>query len=227
MCIRDRPNKHRNSKDASSKEKQLEEGEQKKTTSFAKVLFVLMPLLVLIGAAGFVVYNQQQDISLGGISVFESLGIKKQTAKTAVIADTTIAETAVVDTLVTVTAENTEVVEPVTPVEEIQVAEPVSETVAEVVKPKAIAKAKASTETVVSSNAQSGYYIIIGSFKNEGNADKLYKKLSSENKTAVKLSIDANGFYKIAVGAFDTKEAADVELSGLQASYSGTWIKKF
>ncbi len=223
------PTKHRNPKDAASKEKQLEEGEKKKSTSFAKVLFVLMPLVVLIGAAGFVVYNQQQDISLGGISVFESLGIKKQTAKAEVVADTLSEVAIATDTVAAAMEEKIQMEEPAAAVEEVQVSEP-EPAVSEVVKPKAVEKTKSvksTSEAVVSSDAQSGYYIIIGSFKNEGNADKLYKKLSAESKTVVKLPVDANGFYKIAVGAFDTKEAADTELSSLSASYSGTWIKKF
>jgi cell division septation protein DedD len=216
------PTKHRNAKDLSADEQKLKEGEKEKSASFAKILLVLMPLVVLIGAAGFVVYNQQQDVSLGGINVFESLGIKKQVVKV-----DTISEVVIVDTLKNVSAENIAVIDSTVVTEEVQPTEPIVEMpVIESVKPKVI-KEHISTEKVASSNVNSGYYIIVGSFKNESNADKLYKKLSAENKAAVKLSLDQNGFYKIAVGSFDTKEAAAAELSSLEGSYSGTWIKKF
>jgi len=216
------PTKHRNAKDLSAEEQKLQEGEKKKSASFAKILLVLMPLVVLIGAAGFVVYNQQQDVSLGGINVFESLGIKKHAAKI-----DTVSEVVVVDTLNTVATENVAAIDSAVVIADVQPSEPVTEMpVIESVKPKAT-KQHTSSEKVASTNVGSGYYIIIGSFKNETNADKLYKKLSAENKAAVKLSLDQNGFYKIAVGSFDTKEAATAELSSLEATYSGTWIKKF
>lgn len=207
---------HRNAKEVSSKEK-LGEGEKKKTSVLAKVLFVLMPLFVLIGAAGVVVYNQQDDISLGGIHIFESLGLKKE----APAIDSTA--TAVVDTLAEVTNEEAYVAD--------TVAQEVPTDIAEVVVPAkekvkpAVAKKAAKVES--SEVASGSYYIIVGSFKNESNADGLYSKLQGENKTTVKLPLDANGFYKVAVGSFASIEAANSELANLQETYSGIWVKKY
>jgi hypothetical protein len=207
---------HRNSKEVSSKEK-TEEGAKKKTSVLTKVLFVLMPLIVLIGAAGVVVYNQQEDISLGGIHIFESLGLKKQ-----VDAVDTTAQAVVVDSLTEVTNEEAYSADAI--VQE-EVTEPVEVAVEEVpvVKP-----ASKKTPKVASSEVAAGsYYIIVGSFKNENNADKLYSKLQDESKTAVKLPLDANGFYKVAVGSFESLEAANTELESLQGTYSGIWVKKY
>jgi hypothetical protein len=206
---------HRNAKEVSSKEK-AEEGTTKKTTVLAKVLFVLMPLVVLIGAAGVVVYNQQDDVSLGGIHLFESLGLKKNVATI-----DSATQTVVVDTLAEIT--NEEVVSVADTVVEV-----VSTEVAEVVPVKEVVKSKKVAVKVASSEAASGsYYIVVGAFKNESNADKLYSKLQNDNKKSVKLPIDANGFYKVAVGSFESLETANAELTSLQGTYSGIWIKKY
>lgn len=208
---------HRNAKSTSSKE-QIEEGSKKKTTALAKVLFVLMPLLVLIGAAGVVVYNQQDDISLGGIHVFESLGFKKNVEK---IDSTTSEQLVRVDTLLDNTNEEATSYETETVVEEVT-------TEVEEVVPVQETTTSKKVSTIESSEVTSGtYYVIVGSFKNENNADKLYSKLQAENKTTVKLPLDANGFYKVAVGSFESMEVANTELADLQATYSGIWIKKY
>ncbi len=200
-------NKHRNAKDAYVQE---QGASTKKTSAFAKVLFILMPLVVLIGAAGFVVYNQQKDISLGGINIFESLGLKKES----VVIDSVETN---VDSVAVATDLNAEIV-----VDENVASEVVEEPVVEVLKTKEKAVAVASSQVVAGS-----YYIVVGSFKNEANANRLYKDLSSQNKAAVKMPVDANGFYKVAIGTFATLEAANVEFASVQASYSGSWIKKY
>lgn len=217
-----KPTKHRDAKDLSSKEEQTVTGEKKKTNALAKVLFVLMPLLVLVGAAGFVRYSQNKDITMGGVSVFQSLGLKKEAA-TAVVADTvTTTEVAVQDTLSYTTEE--------TPVEALaEMAEPeVIEQPAEV-KTAADNKApSARVQHVESSDAVSGsYYVIIGSFKNESNADKLFARLTDSGKQVVKLPVDANGFYKVAAGSFQSLDEANKEMAGLEPAYQGIWVKKY
>jgi len=206
---------HRNAKEVSSKEK-IEEGAKKKTNTLAKVLFVLMPLIVLIGAAGLVVYNQQSDISLGGIHIFESLGLKKE------ILSIDSAKVVIVDSIAEVS--NEEVAYAVdTIVEEVPVV------IEEVAQIKEVAKStKTPKAKVSSSNATTGsYYIVVGSFKNESNADGLYSKLQTENKIAIKLPLDLNGFYKIAVGSFESLELANTELASLEGRYNGIWVKKY
>jgi len=136
---------HRKAKEAASKYNKGEETPVTKSNTLAKVLFVLMPLVVLIGAAGYVVYNQQKDISLGGINIFESLGLKNTVA----ITDTAVnnSEIAVVDSLpaAEVTAEEVaETPEEITP--EAKVIEEVTATVKEV---------PASKKVVTESNRRS------------------------------------------------------------------------
>ncbi|WP_018342107.1 SPOR domain-containing protein [Cytophaga aurantiaca] len=204
---------HRKAKEVSSKEKS-EEGAKSKTTVLAKVLFILMPLVVLIGAAGVVVYNQQSDVSLGGINIFGSLGSKKEIA----VVDS-IATIAVVDSVAEVS--NEEVMPAVDTV--------VAEVTPEVIEAAPVKEVKhKKPATVAASEATAGkYYIIVGAFKNESNADNLYSKLQTENKAAAKLPLDAAGFYKVAVGSFESLEAANAELTNLQGTYSGIWVKKY
>jgi nitrate reductase NapE component len=197
-------NKHRNAKDAYAKE---EGTSTKKSSAFAKVIFILMPLVVLVGAAGFVVYNQQQDISLGGINIFESLGLKNENV--AVDSSASIVDSVAIN-------QDAEIV-----VDEYTSSEVIEEPVVEVVKHKNKAVI-ASSELVAGS-----YYIVVGSFKNEANADRLFSELNSQNKAAVKMPVDANGFYKVAIGTFATLDAANADFASVQASYNGSWIKKY
>ncbi len=215
------PTKHRTAKDQTSKEEQSAVGEKKKTTTFAKVLFVLMPLLVLVGAAGFVRYSQNQDISMGGVNIFESLGLKKEVVIVADTDTTGTAEVLVKDTLTYTTEE--------TPVEAFaQTEAPVMEEVLIEETKTSVKSTSKKVQNVVTGEVVSGtFYVIIGSFKNESNADKLYNKLTDSGNQVVKLPVDANGFYKVAVGSFDSLEKANSEMANLEPSYSGIWVKKY
>jgi cell division septation protein DedD len=204
---------HRNAKDASSNELK-EEGVNKKTSAAAKIMFVLMPLLVLIGAAGIVIYNQQNDVSLGGVHIFESLGLNKNNkvavdSSQIVHVDSLTTETEVVEQTV---VDNAGVVQ-----EEVIVETPVAK----------VKKTKTAAFVNAAEIATGKYYVIIGSFKNESNADGLYSKLQKDHKSVVKLPVDANGFYKVAAGSYETIDAANAEYASLQETYSGSWIKKY
>jgi len=209
------PNTHRKAKEVASKGDDKGEASKEKSNTLTKVLLVLMPLVVLIGAAGYVVYNQQKDISLGGFSVFESLGLKNavvaDTTSQIVLADTSAAVASVEDAEV-----QPEIIQEEQVIEEVPAAVPV-----ETNKVTKAAKVEAA-------NAESGkYYIIVGSFKNENNADKLHEKLVKKGKSVTKLPVDANGYYKVAVGSFETIDAANSEVTNLASDFSGIWVKKY
>jgi len=210
-------NTHRKAKEVSSKVYDKGgEASTKKSNTLAKVLFVLMPLMVLIGAAGYVVYNQQQDVSLGGINVFESLGMKN-----AVTVKDTVSNVVAVDSVSEAVATE-EVIE--TP--EVAVLE---QTVEEVTpEPVEVKEVKKSSKKIETGSTESGkYYIIVGSFKNENNADNLHEKLVKKGKSVTKLPLDTNGYYKVAVGSFETIDAANSEVTNLASDFSGIWIKKY
>lgn len=211
-------NTHRKAKEVASK--QHNKGEDAATTksnTLAKVLFVLMPLVVLIGAAGYVVYNQQEDVSLGGINVFESLGLKNNK----VVADTAITEIVAVDSLAT-SIDSVAVEEVIETPEEI-ISE--AEVMEEVTVP--VNEVPASKKVATGSTEAGKYYIIVGSFKNENNADNLHAKLVKVGKNVIKLPIDANGYYKVAVGSYETIDAANNEVASLETDFTGIWIKKY
>lgn len=131
------------------------------------------------------------------------------------------AEVLVKDTL-TYTTEETPV-EALAQTEEVPVMEEV------VVETKTTANTSAKkVQNIAPGEVVSGtFYVIIGSFKNESNADKLYSKLTDSGKQVVKLPVDANGFYKVAVGSFESLEKANSEMANLEPSYSGIWVKKY
>lgn len=208
---------HRKAKEVASK--QLNKSEETTTTksnTLAKVLFVLMPLVVLIGAAGYVVYNQQKDVSLGGINVFESLGLKNNK----VVVDTAITEIVAVDS--TSSTSEVAVEEVVETPEEII---PEEQVIEEVTVP---VKEVSSYKKVATGSTEAGkYYIIVGSFKNENNADNLHAKLVNVGKNVTKLPVDENGYYKLAVGSYETIDAANNEVASLETDFTGIWIKKY
>lgn len=213
-------NTHRKAKEVASKESDKGEIPKQKSNPLTKVLLVLMPLIVLIGAAGYVVYNQQKDISLGGIGIFESLGLKNTVAVTDTTSQIVSSDTSSVVAGIEETQVEPEVIyeeqafeeEVQTPVDVIKTTKPV----------------KTEISKVETANAESGkYYIIVGSFKNENNADKLHGKLVNNGKTVTKLPVDANGYYKVAVGSFESIDDANSEVTNLAADFSGIWVKKY
>lgn len=207
------PTNHRTAQDVSSTEVK-EEGKKKKSSTATKILFVMMPLLVLIGAAGFVVYNQQNDLSLGGIHLFDSMSSKQElavdTSNALILVDSLTEENH--EEYQSGTSENFEEspeVVAVTP----EIKTPVSSKKATIIKSSEVATGK--------------YYIVVGSFKNENNADGLYSNLQNNSKSVVKLPLDANGFYKVGIGSFESLEAANAEFASVQNTYAGSWIKKY
>lgn len=62
------------------------------------------------------------------------------------------------------------------------------------------------------------YYVIYGSFKHEGNADKLYARLANEGHKPRKIRF-RNGFTLIATNAFENEQDAMRELYRMRDDY--------
>lgn len=73
-------------------------------------------------------------------------------------------------------------------------------------------------------NTRKKYYIIAGSFTQEGNADSLLRKLNSEGYNAEKLTMPAGIFY-VSYNSFSSKDLANMEIKRLKTiGISGTWL---
>jgi len=225
------PRKIKTTTDSKAPKKELspEEISAKTRSSFGKVLMIVLPLFVLIGAAGYVVLNQQQDNALAGFNLFGGSSKKDVDVK----ADTLISANEIIDSAATIASAEADTA--MMAAEQITEAAPVEENTAVVEKSsvetakKIIKENKKQVAAAVAvSQIEAGkYYIIVGAFKNENNADNLVSKLLKEEKAVVKLPADAGGFYKVAYGAYDNQEAADAEMKSLEATHSGLWIKKY
>jgi len=227
------PTQHRTAKSTSSSKtskvnnaESHEEISAKTKNSFGKIIMIILPLIVLIGAAGYVVLYQQQDNALAGFHLF---GSSKEIAKVDTlvsvneITDSAAIASSIVDSASMATQQMTEELPAVA--EQPVVEEASIEKADKIIKEN---KKHIKATAAVTSEVKAGsFYIIIGAFKNEGNADRLYSKLTADQKSIVKLPVDNGGYYKVAVGAFDNMEAAQTEKNSLEGSYQGIWIKKY
>ncbi len=70
----------------------------------------------------------------------------------------------------------------------------------------------------VPTNSQTGYHIIVGSFGNPDNAERLAAKLRSEGTQAS--LIKENGYHKVSLGSFNSRAEAKTALNAMNLSMS-------
>jgi len=73
----------------------------------------------------------------------------------------------------------------------------------------------------------SKFYLIVGSFREESNAENLVRKLSPSRPKAKKLNALSNGLYPVSLDEFDSLESALQHLKNfpeLENNYEGVWI---
>ena len=98
------------------------------------------------------------------------------------------------------------------------------------IKMEAVIKEKQAKNIVeekkpVKRTENGNYYVIVGSFKNKSNAQKLVKKLQSQGLTSKELKSQKQGFTYAAIGGFNSRENAQQQLNNLKGELSG-WVYK-
>ncbi len=80
--------------------------------------------------------------------------------------------------------------------------------------------------TAVNNAGEAGtYYLIIGSFKDQENAEHLYNKIAEEGHNAGLIKAD-NGYFRVSIESFGTSREAIDERSRLNDTFPGIWICK-
>lgn len=69
------------------------------------------------------------------------------------------------------------------------------------------------------------YCLVVGSFGDAGNANRLLKDLAARGYNAEMVKA-ANGFFRVSAESFGTMEEAKSKLSGMKESFPGIWIWK-
>jgi len=75
------------------------------------------------------------------------------------------------------------------------------------------------------SKASKGFYIILGAFKEKKNAHGLLRNLGKQGIKGSLIQGD-NGFLRLGIGPFNTKEDAKLDIPKFQANYPGSWVLK-
>lgn len=175
-----------------------EEGE-KKPRKMPVAVFILIPLLLLLGAGGFF-YLNKDNAAYSSFNPFASMG--HPTANTPAVTDSTL----------TMGADST-------------VAPADSMVSAEASQPEPVAEA--APEPAVSSETAGRFYIIVGSFTDESNATKLRDKLSKKGMSPKIISPAGSNNYRVSVEDFDNQDKAIQKMNKLKGQFgSSIWLKK-
>jgi cell division septation protein DedD len=71
------------------------------------------------------------------------------------------------------------------------------------------------------------YYVIIGGFGSEANAQKLVNQLVQQGHTDARvMPPGGNALFKVSISDYDNQQSAEVQANALQSEYKGAWVMK-
>lgn len=85
---------------------------------------------------------------------------------------------------------------------------------------------KSNKKITVSSNKLKGLFVQVGSFSNEDSAKEVLRKMSSFHKGRIEVSDDERKLYRVLLGPFKTKPAAQKTLNKIVASGHEAVLKR-
>jgi nucleoid DNA-binding protein/cell division septation protein DedD len=195
-----------------------------------KVVLILIPLFLLIGAGGTLFYLKQNGRSFASMNPFEQ-EIKKENPELPKASETEVKQ----DTVVSEYSSDTSSTEPETSTEysneitTVVTEAPSKSTLAE--KQEELSKKEATKkEGVGTSVAQHGrYFVVVGSFIDRQNAINLRNKMAARglNVTLIEKTKDSR-FYKVAIDDFESEEEAIRRKKELQGQFGGeVWVMSY
>jgi cell division septation protein DedD len=170
------------------------------------LVFALIPLLLLAGAGGFVFVNKDNK----SMQAYFPFTLLKHEA--------TVAQT-----------ETTEATTPETPAETVQEASvaqtnPESETSWATPETSSEQPAADYNQTALS-GTQGAYSIIVGSFSQKKNAEKLIRKIAKKGGNAILIETEPD-LFRVSVAEYNEKQVAFEELEKFRSVYGNeTWVK--
>lgn len=210
----------------------------KKKESGLKMVLIIIPLLLLVGAGGLIVYTKNNNMDIASLSIFGGAGKPPET-KAPIKEEAT--EAVVTEEPVEATSEEEVYTEPEEVSTEIgggntifnsSKTEEDDENPAKqnlVDKQKGLSD-KAQKEDIGSSTAQHGrYFVIVGSFISRENAYSLRNKVAKAGSsvTVIEPTPD-NKFYKVAIDDFSSKEEAIRKKNELIQDFgSSVWVMMY
>ncbi len=208
-----------------------------KKGSALKMVLVIIPLLLLVGAGAMIVYTKNNPQNLASLTIFggtkEALNNPETTvtvSDSAALADS-IAALSTVDTA---SYQEEEVSTEIGGNSVFQSEDnPTKQTLVDKQRSLAdntTASSSTSDENIGASTAQHGrYFVIVGSFMKRENAYKFRNKIAKEggHVTVIEPSPD-NRFYKVAYDDFDNKDDALRKRNELGSDFgSSVWVMSF
>ncbi len=178
--------------------------EEKKPRKTPVAVFVLIPILLLVGVGAFF-YAHKDSAAYSSFNPFAALGNHNQKSDAPIASDSALTDSSAI-----AAAPVDSVAE--TPVEESQ----------------PVVEAPAAPEPAVGESASQGrFYIIVGSFTEEHNAVKLKDKLSRKGLSPKVISPASGSNYRVSIEDFDNQEKAVEKLNKLRGQFgSAIWLKK-
>jgi hypothetical protein len=204
-----------------------------KKGSALKMVLIIIPLLLLVGAGALIVYTKNNDKNLASLNIFS--GNKEEPKNTAITTEAADS-TALADSLAALSENDTtgsyteeEVSTEIGGTTVFQKEEnPAKQTL--IGKQKELSDGNTNKEDIGASTAQHGrYFVIVGSFMKKENAYKFRNKIASSggHVTVIEPSPD-NRFYKVAFDDFDNKEDALRKKNELGSDFgSSAWVMTF
>lgn len=203
-----------------------------KKGSALKMVMIIIPLLLLVGAGALIVYTKNNDKNLASLNIFGGSKEAPKNTETTAVSDSS----AITDSLVSVGESDTtgsyteeEVSTEIGGNTIFQKDEnPAKQTLID--KQKELSDGSANKEDIGASTAQHGrYFVIVGSFMKKENAYKFRNKIANSggHVTVIEPSPD-NRFYKVAFDDFDNKEDALRKKNELGSDFgSSVWVMTF
>ena len=210
---------------------QTASGEKK--SSALKMVLIIIPLLILVGAGAMIVYTKNNEKSLASLNIFGSKNkAPETTTNTATVDSTALADSmaSVMDTTAVVYNEE-EVSTEIggnTVFQKEKEENPAKQTLID--KQKELDNSTDDKEDIGATTAQHGrYFVIVGSFLKRENAYKFRNKIAKNggHVTVIEPSPD-NRFYKVAYDDFDNKDDALRKKNELGSDFgSSVWVMSF
>jgi len=216
LRVKDRPVIKSEVNEVIQKDTINELSEQRKRT-FSKFQAALIPVLIFLAVAfGYFCFLDNGDNALSSFNPIPAklLGIFH---KKKIVTDNKNVAIVLPETTAVKKSEKTDMI----------AAEIETEKAKPVIKEEVIKKEKPKKIVKKISKSSVRYYVIVGGFSSEANAEKLVTKLKEEgNNNAKVLPPVANNLHKVSLGDFETSNEAESKSKEIKYKFSNAWIYK-
>ena len=196
-----------------------------------KVVLIIIPLLLLVGAGALIVHSKNNNTSLASLSIFggskEEVQAPKNNEAVSMSIEDSLAAIAQADSVANYSEEVSTEIGGNSSVEKEE--NPAKQNLIDKQKELSENTASDQNENIGSSTAHHGrFFVIVGSFISRENAYKFRNKIGSAGTVTVLEPSPDNKFYKVAIADFENKDDAFKKKAELVSDFgSSVWIMAY